>query len=135
MKANAGNRRYALCHLTLLPALACGLLLGGCGVALPPPTGALSQAELAVMQASSSGAAEQEQAALRLAREKLENAKQAMAAKDYLTAGRLAEQALVDAQAAEAQARTQSAKQAAIEMRTSIDLLRQNLEHPPEQTN
>lgn len=135
MKLNTGKGRQAGRHLTLLPALACGLLLVGCGVSLPPPTGALSQAELAVMQASSSGAAELGHAPLRLAREKLDSAKQAMAGKDYLTAGRLAEQARVDAQTAEAQAMTQTAKQAAAEMRTSIDLLRQDLERPLAPTN
>lgn len=120
---------------SMLPALACGLLLVGCGVSLPPPTGALSQAELAVMQAAASNADALDHAALSLAREKLDHAKQAMAANDYLTAGRLAEQAQVDAQTAEAQARTQTAKQAAIEMRNSIDLLRQDLENPRSEEN
>ena len=119
----------------LLPALACGLLLIGCGVSPAPPTGAVSRAELAVMQAQSSNAVELDPASLRLAKEKLDAAKQAMGAKDYLAAGRLAEQALVDAETAEAHAMTHTAKQAAEEMRTSIELLRQNLERPLNETN
>lgn len=122
-------------NLTLLLALACGLLLSACGVSSPPPAGAIAQAELAVTQATSNGAEELAPASLRLAREKLVAAKQATASQDYLAAERLAEQAQVDAQAAEAHAMMQKAKHDDADMRASIDTLRQELVRPLDATN
>lgn len=122
-------------NLTLLLALACGLLLSSCGVSAPPPAGAITQAELAVTQATANGAEELAPSSLRLAREKLVAAKQAMASQDYLAAGRLAEQAQVDAQAAEAHAMMQNARHDDADMRSSIDTLRRELARPLDTTN
>jgi hypothetical protein len=61
---------------------------------------------------------------LRLAQEKLDGARAAMAEEHHERARRLAEQALVDAQLAEARAEAESARHTAGELRRSIEALR-----------
>ena len=103
--------------------ICCGLGFIGCGAA-KPPTATLSQAELAVEQANESQAAEYAALELQMAREHLDEAKQAMQASAYDKARRDAEKALVNAQLAEAKAETATARQAAEELRKSIESLR-----------
>ena len=61
---------------------------------------------------------------LRLAREELDGARLALDAREYERARRLAEQASADARLAEARAVTESTRQAARELRLSIEILR-----------
>ena len=61
---------------------------------------------------------------LRLAREEYDSARLALDARQYERARRLAEQALADAQLAEARAGTESTRQAARDLRFSIEALR-----------
>jgi hypothetical protein len=61
---------------------------------------------------------------LRLAREKLERAREAMEEGDHRTARRLAEQAYVDAEVAGAKARAAKAQIAAREAREGVEMLR-----------
>jgi hypothetical protein len=61
---------------------------------------------------------------LRLAQEELDSARLSLDAREYERARRLAEQALADARIAEARAETQSARQAARDLRLSIEALR-----------
>ena len=77
----------------------------GCSSA-KPPTGILSQAELDVRAASEARADELAPMDLQSAREKLEASKQAMAAKKYDDARRLAETAQVEAELASGQGRS-----------------------------
>lgn len=104
--------------------LVCGALgAGGCSAARPP-TETVAQAELAAHQAAQSKAAQYAPMGLRLAQEKLDGARAAMAEEHHERARRLAEQALVDAQLAEARAESESARQTAGELRRSIEALR-----------
>jgi hypothetical protein len=75
----------------------------GCSAGTPP-TETVMKADLGVRAAREARAEEFAPMNLRSAREKLEKAKQAMAAKRYDDARRLAESAQVDAELAEAQA-------------------------------
>lgn len=106
--------------------LVCGALgAGGCSAAQPPTeTAAVAQAELATRQATESKAAQYAPVELRLAQEKLNGARAAMAEEHHERARRLAEQALVDAQLAESRAESESARQTAGELRRSIEALR-----------
>ena len=61
---------------------------------------------------------------LRLAREELDSARTALSLREYDRARRLADQALVDARLAEARAGTESVRQAAYNLRLSIETLR-----------
>jgi len=61
---------------------------------------------------------------LRLAREELDNARTALSLREYERARRLADKALIDARLAEARAATESVRQAAYDLRLSIESLR-----------
>jgi non-homologous end joining protein Ku len=109
--------------------LICGAL-GLAGCAGKPPTETLSQAELAVQQASKATASQYAPLELQLASEQLDNAKKAMDDEEYDDARRLADQALVNAQLAEAKAGAEKTRQAAAELRKSIETLRAELQRP-----
>lgn len=111
----------ALHGRTLLFVMA--LVAAGCA-GTPPPTEKVEVAEAAVRQADTRGAADAAALELRLARDKLERARIAMAEERYVTARRLAEQAQVDALLAEAKAQSAAALASAREMQDSIESLR-----------
>jgi hypothetical protein len=104
------------------------MLVGIAGCASgPAPDAEMGAAELALSQAEDAEAATRASAPYALARDKLERARDAMADGENIEARRLAEQALVDAQLAEAQARSAVALEHAEELRESIEALRKQL--------
>ena len=116
-------RKKAVIQMLLL----CGAMgLSGC--AGKPPTATLSQADLAVQQASKSKAPEYASLELYTAREQLTSAQEAMHNKEYTQARRLAERALVNAQLAETKAEAEQTRRTAEELRQSIEALRREAE-------
>ena len=107
-------------------AAGASLALGACA-SDPAPEAELGAAELAVDQAEQANAPAQASGPYQLARDKLERARDAMEDGENLEARRLAEQALVDAQLAEAQARSEVAQSNAEELRTSIETLQEEI--------
>ena len=107
-------------------AIVAALLLGACASA-PPPTGVLSQAELAVRDAERSQASQYAALELQMARENFDQAKQAMQRKEHETARRMAEKALVEARLAEDKALAASTREAAEDLRRSIESLRDEI--------
>jgi len=103
--------------------LVCGVL-GMAGCAGNAPLANLSQAELAVQEADTKTASQYAPLELKTAREQLADAKRAIDDKEYPEARRLADQALVNAQLAEAKAGAEKARQAAVELQKSIQTLR-----------
>jgi hypothetical protein len=103
------------------------LVFSGCS-SVTPPREELATAELAVREAQQSKASQHASLELRMATEKLNRAKQAMRDEDYVTARRLAEQALVDAQLAESKARSTDAREMARQLREGIETLRKEAE-------
>jgi hypothetical protein len=87
----------------------------------------MGAAELALSQAEDAEAPARAPAPYALARDKLLRARDAMADGENVEARRLAEQALVDAQLAEAAARSAIAREHAEELRQSIEMLREEL--------
>jgi hypothetical protein len=87
-------------------------------------------ADVAVREAEESGAGEHAPLELRLAREKLDEAKRAIDGDEYELARRLAEQAYVDAQLAEAKAHSEKAREAAQEVRRTVDAVREEANRP-----
>jgi hypothetical protein len=65
---------------------------------------------------------------LKLAEEKLDNAKKAMSANNHSLAARLAEESLLDAQTAEARSKAEKAKGMSQKLQDSVDSLRRELE-------
>jgi len=99
----------------------------GCSTVAPPKE-QLAAAELAVQQANKSKAPQYSPLELRMAMDKLDEAKRAMNKKEYTVARRLAEEALVDAQVAEAKAASEDARRAASDLRQSLETLRREAE-------
>jgi hypothetical protein len=117
--------RYGEARRILIGA---GMLLGLAACASgPAPDAEMAAAELALGQAEDADAAARAPAPYALARDKLERARAAMADGEDIEARRLAEQALVDAQLAEAAARSTIARENAEELRQSIETLREEL--------
>lgn len=110
-----------------------GLVIGVAACASDPaPEAELAAAEVAVDEAEKANAPAQASGPYELARDKLDRARDAMEDGENLEARRLAEQALVDAQLAEAQARSEVARQNAAELRASIETLRDEIaRHTP----
>lgn len=124
-------------RMTLVTVGGLGLLLalGPIGCSTPKkPAQEIEKAELAVESADVSPAPEVASLEMRLAREKLERAKTALADKEYDQARRMAEQAQVDAQLAEAKAESAAARQSAVELEQTINTLRNEAERGVENT-
>jgi chromosome segregation ATPase len=112
--------------------LLCGAMgLSSCAGKPPAATvSQVSQAELAVQQASKSKAPEYASVELYTAREQLASAQEALRQKEYTQARRWAERALVNAQLAETKAESEQTRRTAAELRQSIEALRREAEKP-----
>jgi glycerol-3-phosphate dehydrogenase len=99
------------------------LLAGGCS-AHRQPVAAVAKAELAVTQADQTTAPQYAELELKLAREKLAEAKDHLQNKDYKEARWYADEALVDAQLAEVKAESAEARATATQTRESIETIR-----------
>lgn len=107
-------------------ALAAALALG-CA-SMGPPNDAISAAELSIRQADDALASQHAPLDLVKSREKLEQAKRAVAEGDNAEARRLAEQSQVDAKLAEEKSLAAKAKRTAQEMERSVTTIRQETE-------
>lgn len=103
------------------------LSIAGCST-VGPPKDSVAAADLAVREASKSKAPQYSPLELRRATDKLDEAKRAMNKKDYIQARRLADEALVDAQLAEAKAASEDARREASDVRQSLETLRREAE-------
>jgi Domain of unknown function (DUF4398) len=97
----------------------------------PVPLEQLAVAKESVQRAEQAGATELAPVELSTARDKLQRAQQAAANHDGQVATRLADQANVDAQLAEATAREHKSHQAEMELQASLQALRQESSHDP----
>jgi hypothetical protein len=105
-----------------------GMSLGIAGCAgEPAPEAELAAAEVAVENAEDANAAAQAPGPYELARDKMERAREAFDDGDNMEARRLAEQAQVDAQLAEAEARSEVARQNATDLRTAVETLQDEI--------
>ncbi len=109
--------------------LSLGLLaLAACAPSMQPPTSQMALAESAVDQATASGAYEYAPLELKMAQDKVDQAKTAVQAKEYVKAERLLEQAEIDAQLAEAKSSTKKSRKAVDSLQQGIDLLREEIQ-------
>ena len=118
-------------RLTRRPVFALALatslaVVAGCA-SVPEPTDKMAVAEAAILSASTSGTSADAARELQLATDKLTAARQAMSSKEYERAGQLAEQATVDAQAAEIHAQSARSRKAAQETQDAARVLREEM--------
>lgn len=110
---------------TLVGGLMLLTAVGTVGCSTPrQPAQEVEKADLAIASANTSGAPTDAPLELELAREKAEKAKSAIRAHDFELAQRMAEQAQVDAQLAQAKAESESARTSASELEQTISVLR-----------
>jgi hypothetical protein len=112
--------------------LAATLALAACA-GTPAPTAQVAVSTAALTSAGAAGGGEAAPLEMRLARDKLARANQAMATKDYDAARSLAEQAEVDAQLAGVKARSGQSAKAAAEVQDASRALREEMNRPPQQ--
>lgn len=125
-------KTYHPLGIGLIAALAASILFfTGCGPKILPPHDKISTAEMAISRARDANASLYAPLDLKLAEDKLANAKKAMSADDNQTAARQADEALIDAQTAEAKSKAEKAKELSQKMQDNIDSLRQELERTP----
>ena len=114
---------------SILPVLCAtmALALGACAHA-PIPTEQMAVSSAALTNAVSAGATELAPGEVRLARDKLDRAKAALVAEEYVLARTLAEQSEVDSQLAVARSRAAKAQTAAVALREDSRVLREEIE-------
>lgn len=123
-------RRFQLkpCSLPRLVPIACAVVLASCGTpeaVKESSTTALSSANSALEEANNARAATYAPSPWAQAREKLSAAQEAMRVEEYRRAEILAEEARVDAELAEAQARAALAEESVDDLQNTLEALRQ----------
>lgn len=103
------------------------VVLTGCATQAPAPEKQITLATQSIAQAQSSGAVEYAPVELKSAREKLNQAELAMRKNENLKAKRLADEAMVDANLAEAKARSAKSQKIVEELKDSIRVLREEM--------
>lgn len=126
MKKNHPLRSFQIMYGIGISA-AVAIFIAGCA-SIPAPTEQMAVSKVAVSNATSAGGNEYAPQPLKSAMEKMDAAERAMAAKDYLRARQLAEQAQVDAQLATVTARSAKAQKAARELEEDNRVLQQEIE-------
>jgi hypothetical protein len=114
-------------NLRRVGLLGLALALPACA-SVPVPKGEMANADLALRKAEAVNAAAVDPLDARLARDKLQKARDALADDKNLEARRLAEEAEVDALVAEAKARATRSERAADEIRQQIETIRSEAE-------
>lgn len=110
-------------------AVAAALVLAGCASKeKAPATADVAVSKNAVETAASVGASEYAPAEMMAARDKMQRASAALAAKDYETARDLAQQAAADAKLAQSKANSAKATAAANALQEDIRVLREEVE-------
>ncbi len=112
--------------LTILVAVVIPFMVG-CASKVAPVEN-ITSAEMAIMAAQESNASVHAPLELKVAADKLNQAKAAMEQEEFDKARLLADEATVDAQLAEARSRSEKAKKTAQEMRDNIETLRHEIE-------
>lgn len=108
--------------------LCAAALLSACASQKAPATADVAVSQAAVENAAQAGAAELAPAELLSAREKTEQAKRALADKDYKLARELAQQAEADAKLAQSKATSAKATSAANAVQENVRVLREELD-------
>ena len=121
-----GKKKIAWPALTILIA---GIIpfMVGCASKVAPVEN-ITSAEMAIMVAQESNASVHAPLELKIAADKLKQAKAAMELEEFDKAQRLADEATVDAQLAEARSRSEKSKKVAQEIRDNIETLRHEIE-------
>jgi hypothetical protein len=120
--------RSSFARISAPATIAGSLLLVMACATTPPPTAEIAVSKAAVSDASGAGGAEFAPSDMKSARDKLDRAEVAMAAKDYDRALSLAQEAQVDAKLAEVKADSSKARKAADELSEDTRVLQDEID-------
>ncbi len=95
----------------------------GCGSKGVMPSKNISDAEMAIKMAKENSATINAPLDVRIAEEKLQKAREAAKSEDFISAQRLADEAMMDARVAEVKSQTQKVKKMEKDLRESIETL------------
>jgi Domain of unknown function (DUF4398) len=118
-------------NTTRITALAGALLLLAACASTPPPTSQMAVANAALAHAVAAGSVEYAPTEMAMARDKMNQANLALAARDHDRALALAQQATLDAQVAEAKAESQKAGKSAVALQEAARALREEMARKP----
>ncbi|RJR22773.1 MAG: DUF4398 domain-containing protein [Nitrospiraceae bacterium] len=124
---NMRNRWGSTLKILLL-LFCCAFLLGSCATKGVPPVKEIATVERSINMARESNAEIYAPLELRYAEDKLQQAKAAMQMEEYTKAGRLTDEAAIDARLAETKALTEKEKKSVKETKDNIDILRNEIE-------
>jgi len=110
-----------------ISVIALSLFSGACAPG-KPPVGKIADVESAIGRAKESIADIYAPLELKFAEDKLTEARALMDKEEYLAAGRLLDEALIDAKLAEARSKSEQKKGEVAEIRENIDSLRKEIE-------
>lgn len=113
----------------IVAVLVFGILSAGCASDGLIAKQRIADGDKAFQEAKQSNAGLNAPGDLKVAEEKLIQAREAMEKKDYTKAARLAEEVVIDADYARAKGSAEKAKKTAEEMRKKNEALRQEVEH------
>lgn len=117
--------------ISLSCLLAAMLLLVGCAAKIQPPADLISTAEMTIMKARDANAVNYAPLDLQHAEGKIAAAKEEMAKGNYDKSHQLAQDALLDAQVAEAKSTAANAKALSKKAEEDINALKQEIERTP----
>ncbi|MBF0257930.1 MAG: DUF4398 domain-containing protein [Desulfamplus sp.] len=100
----------------------------GCASKGVPPLKNISDAEMAIKEAKESSASVNAPLDVRIAEEKLQKARETAKREDYISAQRLADEALMDAKVAQVKSQTKKVKNMEQELRESIETLQNEVD-------
>jgi hypothetical protein len=104
------------------------IMVAGCGSKIKPPHDVISNAEMAINRAIEADALSYAPLDIRYAQEKIAKAKEFMAKGNHEEAYQMAEDAILDAQVAEAVTRAEKSKELSQKMQNNIDSLRKEID-------
>lgn len=120
-------KKKTFCHVLILLSGVSIFLTIGCASKTAPIEN-ITSAEMAITVAQSSNAAVNDPLDLKIATDKLNQAKAAVTQEEFEKARRLADEAAVDAKLAEVKSLSEQAKKVAKELRDNIETLRREVE-------
>jgi hypothetical protein len=118
-------------NTTRITAIAGALLALAACASTPPPTSQMAVANAALAHAVAAGSVEYAPTEMAMARDKMNQANLALAARDNDRALALAQQATLDAQVAEAKAESQKASKSAVALQEAARALREEMARKP----
>ena len=129
------SKRFTATYQHLVFLIFAAVILGGCGSKGISPVKNISDADMAINVAKEANATINATLDIRIAEEKLRKARESNKNEDYITAQRLADEALIDAKLAQEKSQTKKTKNMETNLRESIETLQNEINRKQKNQN